>query len=202
MRTDPNALATFDAVVAAIAARAPDRAAVIVDAGCGSGQLLQRLADAGFRDLVGLAYEAPEIAGAALLRGIDLGVAGWAGRVGRQADLLVATDVIEHLENPLLFLRESGLLVRPGGWLVLTFPNVHNLRSIIGYALSGRPSGFFGPNLSPKPLFDQHIWMPNRHVVEFFLQQAGFTGPDWRHIHGRGRLFAQTAMVVARRAGA
>jgi SAM-dependent methyltransferase len=199
MRTDPNAIATFAAVAAEVQQRAPDRTARIVDAGCGSGQLLQALADAGYRELTGLAYQAPDIAGIALHRGIDLSAAGWAAAIGQRFDVLIATDVIEHLENPLQFLREMAAAAADGAWLLLSFPNVHNLRSIIGYALAGRPTGFFGPNLSDKPLYDQHVWMPNDHIVEFYLRVAGFAFVARRYVHGPGRLFSQTQFVVARR---
>ena len=200
MRTDPNALATFAAVVEEAARAFPrPEAAAVLDAGCGQGQLLGLLRGAGFADLTGLAYDPQPAASERVLAGFDLNEPGWAARLDRRFDLLVATDVIEHLANPLQFLREMAQAANPGALLLLTFPNVHNLRSIIGYALQGRPSGFFGPNLSEKPLFDQHIWMPNDHVVDFFLAQTGFAAPARRYVHGSGRLFTQTTMVLSRR---
>jgi SAM-dependent methyltransferase len=200
MRSDPNALATFAAVVAEASRAFPRRHdAAVLDAGCGDGQLLGLLRDAGFRDLTGLAYDDQPSASERVLAGFDLNRAGWAARLDRRFDLLISTDVIEHLANPLQFLREMAAVANPGALLMLTFPNVHNLRSIIGYALQGRPSGFFGPNLSEKPLFDQHVWMPNEHVVNFFLRETGFMPPTRLFVHGRGRLFTQTTMVLARR---
>lgn len=200
MRTDPNALATFAAVVEQAERAFPNPSeAAVLDAGCGEGQLLDLIGRAGFSDLTGLVWDPPSPPDDRIRAGFDLSEPGWAARLGRRFDLLIATDVIEHLANPLQFLREMAAVSNPGALLILTFPNVHNLRSIIGYALQGRPSGFFGPNLSDKPLFDQHIWMPNDHVVDFFLGVTGFSRPTRRYVHGRGRLFSQTTMVLAHR---
>ncbi|MFZ2989920.1 class I SAM-dependent methyltransferase [Ideonella sp.] len=38
-------------------------------------------------------------------------------------DVIVATELIEHLVDPVSFLRKAGSLLRPGGSIVLTTPN-------------------------------------------------------------------------------
>lgn len=197
MRTDPNALATFAAILEEVGRRDPQRQARILDAGCGQGQLLGLLHRQGHRTLTGVGYDIAVPEGASAVPGVDLSLPGWHARAGGSQDILIATDVIEHLLNPFQFLLEMRALAAPGASLLLTFPNVHNLRSRIGYAVSGRPSGFFGPNLSEKPIFDQHVWMPNDHIVDYFLGQTGFRLEGRCYIHGRGRLFTQTAMVMA-----
>lgn len=45
------------------------------------------------------------------------------------ADVVVAVEVIEHLENPRQFARELSRLTKPGGWLVVTTPNQLSLLS-------------------------------------------------------------------------
>ena len=39
------------------------------------------------------------------------------------ADVVVAVETIEHLENPWAFVRELARLCTPGGWVVVTTPN-------------------------------------------------------------------------------
>lgn len=197
---DRNTRAILDAV-AAYATENQDKADAIVDLGCGEGWLLDRLAREGFHALTGIGFEVPELAGIRTVDGIDLCAPGWAGECGLETfRLAISTEVIEHLTNPLLFLQQAHRLLAPGGRLLLTFPNVHNLRSIVGYALAGRFSGFFGPNFNDNhPLFDQHIFIPNIHLIRYFLKIAGFTVIEEGFITGTGRLFSQTAYVVARK---
>lgn len=59
-------------------------------------------------------------------------------------DLVVTIEGIEHLENPSGFLRECARLVRPGGFIVLSTPNVDSIRSRTWAFLRGYPR-FFGP---------------------------------------------------------
>jgi SAM-dependent methyltransferase len=45
------------------------------------------------------------------------------------ADVVVAVETIEHLENPRAFCRELVRLAKPGGWVVVTTPNQLSLLS-------------------------------------------------------------------------
>nr|WP_246152194.1 methyltransferase domain-containing protein [Roseospira navarrensis] len=185
-----------------LTALAPDRAVSVVDLGCGGGEVLGRLAEAGFRDLTGLGWRVSVPAGAARIEEVDLSRAGWAQEmVGRRFDVVVSTEVLEHLVNPYQFLVEARQLLDPDGWLVLTFPNVHNWRSIVGYALAGRFTGFFGPNWAEgHPLHDQHIFIPNHHLVRYFLGLTGFDRVTFSYLYGRSRLSGRTTMVTCRAA--
>lgn len=73
---------------------------------------------------------------------MDLNTPGFASAfAGRTFDLVVALEVIEHLESPLGFLRETAKLTRPGGYVVLTTPNVDNFPSRILFGLRGQLRG-------------------------------------------------------------
>ena len=182
-----------------LAELSPNRAASIVDLGCGGGLLLNRLYELGFRNLAGVGWKIEVPPNACAVPEIDLTVPGWADRLnGRTFDLVVATEVIEHLVNPYQFLVEARRLTASDGRLILTFPNVHSWRSIVGYALAGRFSGFFGPNWNDNhPLFDQHIFIPNMHLIRYFLKLNHFDIVSIRYLHGSGRLTGQTTMVEA-----
>lgn len=54
-----------------------------------------------------------------------------------QFDLVLAVEVVEHLENPWLFLREAVRVLRPGGRLVFTSPNVVSAPSRLLFLRNG-----------------------------------------------------------------
>lgn len=58
------------------------------------------------------------------------------------ADVIVAVELIEHLENPRALVRELVRVVGPGGWIVVTTPNQLSVLSLLTLLLKGRFSGF------------------------------------------------------------
>jgi SAM-dependent methyltransferase len=52
-------------------------------------------------------------------------------------DAIVAAEIIEHLENPRHFARQCGKLLRSGGKLILSTPNVDNLASVVKFLRYG-----------------------------------------------------------------
>ena len=200
MPDDPNSNAIAVAVRRRIVETASNKDAAVADLGCGDGRILADLRADGFSQLTGIGWEFSTPEGAGRYEHLDLSAVGWADQLdGHRFDCVISTEVLEHLVNPYQFLTETRRLIADGGVLLLTFPNVHNWRSIVGYAVSGRFSGFFGPNWNDNhPLYDQHIFIPNMHLVRYFLELAGFTVASVTYLNGRGRLGAQTTMVECR----
>lgn len=105
------------------------KAAAVVDLGCGSGALLKRIGHA-FPDarLVGLDVEPAAIAIAtkrlpsAQFELVDLDRGEKAPDLRGEADAVVCSEVIEHLETPQRALRLAKQLLRSGGRLVVTVP--------------------------------------------------------------------------------
>lgn len=196
---DPNSLAIRAGVSERLRSGPAGPSASVIDLGCGGGLLLGRLVELGFSDIAGVGWTISVPAGGTAVDNVDMTTPGWAERLGgRTFDWIVATEVLEHLVNPYQFLVEARRLAHAKSRLVLTFPNVHNLRSIVGFALNGRYSGFFGPNWNDNhPLFDQHIFVPNMHLVPYLLKQAGFTLSSVDYLNGSSRLFSQTTMIEA-----
>lgn len=197
---DANTRAILESVSRWVLCSGDPAGLAVVDVGCGDGRLLERLRKNGVQHLAGVGWAATMPAEVAVFNGVDLSQAGWSSQLGgRQFDWVVSTEVMEHLVNPFQYLVELRNIVAPEGRLLLTFPNVHNWRSIFGYAVAGRFSGFFGPNFNDNhPLHDQHIFIPNMHLVQYFLKLAGFVITEISWVNGRHRLTAQTTMLVAK----
>lgn len=123
----------LDLVVEAIARR-PGSGRAVLDVGCGDGSFLAHAAarvdrpgaDDGVR-WVGVDYSAHQLAKAAelpyefhrcdLAEGIPLPDASM--------DLVHAAEVIEHVYDPDLLVEECARVLRPGGQLVVSTPNLH-----------------------------------------------------------------------------
>jgi SAM-dependent methyltransferase len=97
----------------------------MLEIGCGTGSRLAELRDRGW-DVQGLE---PDAAAAAIAKEhfhvpVVVGTLDEAGFAGGSFDAITMTHVIEHIADPLPLLRSCKPLLRPGGKLVVTCPNL------------------------------------------------------------------------------
>ena len=98
-------------------------------------------------------------------------------------EAIFSTEGIEHLENHFSFLREMCRVLKPGGILVLTTPNITALRSRVRFF----GSGFFGRDARPlnessrHPL--HHIGLATFPELRYELHVSGFRLVRVRHTH-------------------
>jgi 2-polyprenyl-3-methyl-5-hydroxy-6-metoxy-1,4-benzoquinol methylase len=96
----------------------------MLEIGCASGAFLHKMALKGW-DVQGI-----EFSETAASRSQKLGYPVYAGRIETAPapvelfDLVVGWMVVEHLHNPVQALRNVHAWTQPGGWLVLSVPNV------------------------------------------------------------------------------
>lgn len=104
----------------------------VLDLASGSGAMLARVREVGFRDLHGVERDL-EVFGMPETRipeevsfvGLDLN-GDFASHYSRRFSLIMSSEVIEHLDSPRHFLRQVWQLLEPDGHLLLTTPNVAN----------------------------------------------------------------------------
>jgi 2-polyprenyl-3-methyl-5-hydroxy-6-metoxy-1,4-benzoquinol methylase len=98
-------------------------------------------------------------------------------------DAVFSTEGIEHLENHFAFLREICRILKPGGTLVLTTPNITALRSRMRFFASG----FFGRDSRPlnetkrHPL--HHIGLLTLADLRYALHTSDFELTAVSHTH-------------------
>lgn len=98
----------------------------VLDLAAGTGAMSLRLHDAGFEvtasDIVRENFRLHDrIAFTTLDLNKPFGTVP-----GAPYDLIMAVELIEHLENPRHFLRECRTILKPGGALLITTPNVNS----------------------------------------------------------------------------
>jgi SAM-dependent methyltransferase len=91
-------------------------------------------------------------------------------------DLVVLSEVIEHLESFLPIVREIGRVLRPGGHFVMSTPNIARLHSRLHFFLTGTHKLIrrrVGWDLAPGDLYAYHINPVDFPFLHTVLHQSG-----------------------------
>lgn len=110
-----------DLVLSVVSTEVPVGSSVL-DIACGPGALSRRLLEKGYK--VTAADGFPEVFQFRdLIPFVEQNVEGDWCNVGGGFDAVCAVEIIEHVENPYLFIRRCFAALGPGGVLILTTPN-------------------------------------------------------------------------------
>jgi 2-polyprenyl-6-hydroxyphenyl methylase/3-demethylubiquinone-9 3-methyltransferase len=103
-------------------------------------------------------------------------------------DIVISTEVIEHIYDPRGFLRNCFGLLKPGGTIVLTTPYHGYLKNLL-LAVTGKLDQHF------TVLWDHgHIKFWSRKTIEEVLKETGFTNIEFA---GSGRIpYVWKSMVI------
>lgn len=153
-------------VAAALAAARPEPGLRWLDIGCGRGDLLRRVreewAPAELRGIDPLDWLEDDLRG-----DVDFQVRAGEDLAGLPpADRVLLVEVIEHLEAPWSVLRAAAGLLAPGGWLVLSTPNLATVRHRLELATKGTLTSF-------RPGYDPHLSPALPHVSVRILAEEG-----------------------------
>jgi 2-polyprenyl-3-methyl-5-hydroxy-6-metoxy-1,4-benzoquinol methylase len=166
----------------------------VFDAGCGNGALLHLLKAAGY-SLAGCDASETGIAAAQQMLGDSVRLRrlsvydDLAASFGTDWDVVLSTEVIEHLYAPREFVKRAHALLRPGGTLILSTPYHGYLKNLMLAA-----AGAFDRHFTA--LWDGgHIKFWSYGTLTTLLREANFEG--FRFI-GAGRLpYLWKSMVVS-----
>lgn len=108
---------------------------------------------------------------------------GWPQRISA-CDVISALEVIEHITDTDAFLWRAQQNLKPGGWLVLTTPNINSLRNRVLVPFGVYPAGLEWHNVI------HHVRLYNPSVLAAQLIACGFSnvcvrGISFLPLHGR-----------------
>jgi 2-polyprenyl-3-methyl-5-hydroxy-6-metoxy-1,4-benzoquinol methylase len=89
-------------------------------------------------------------------------------------DGLLLLDVLEHMESANLRLKAYSKMLKPGGWVVISVPNMRYLEAVFQYLVVGDlPEG-------PMGIFDKtHIQFMTHKRLKRWCADAGLTHQKW-----------------------
>lgn len=131
----------------------PWKGKIVLDAGCGTGELAYLIAKRGARHVIGVDYSQEAIAVAKkiyTLPNLEF-VCNDIGSIKGKFDVITTLGTIEHTDDPLGVLKQLKNMLKPKGSLIVTCPNWVNPR---GYML-----------LMLKNLFDAKITLADIHFL-------------------------------------
>jgi SAM-dependent methyltransferase len=134
------------------------RSSRILDLGCGTGAWLKRLHDAGYRDLWGVDRDGTEFGASDIAHFINADLDALDSRLQPTLNfgLVTIIEVIEHVANPRNLIETAAGLLAPGGWMLITSPNIYSLRARLRF-LFGRGMPFFERAGSPISVEPDHL---------------------------------------------
>jgi SAM-dependent methyltransferase len=148
---------------------AVEKSGILIDNGCSTGLFLESAKDAGFT-ASGVEFSKDSAAAARAFTGMDI----YQGRLedvsilAESIDIITMWDVIEHVPFPIETLKKSCALLKPGGLIALSTPNIDGLFPKMSYFLANQLS--YWPH--PEPPY--HLFQFSVSTLSSALEKSGF----------------------------
>ena len=161
---------THQAIADLVAANV-DRQGKLLDLGAYTGALISRLRDRGFGNVLAadLSNHLTEEVDHIWLCDLNTPISETIDQ--HDIDCITAAETIEHLDDPRAFLRQCRALLKPGGKLVISTPNIGFFEGRIKFLLTGEMWGFGAKNYRSQ----RHISAISMGQMPLMLEECGFS---------------------------
>jgi 2-polyprenyl-3-methyl-5-hydroxy-6-metoxy-1,4-benzoquinol methylase len=143
----------------------------VLDLGCGDGRTGKRLFDEGF-EVCALDMDEPKFQ---FKREIPFKAGSLDNPlpyINEEFDYVIFMEVIEHIYNPDFIISEISRILKTGGRLVLSTPNILNLGSRLRFLFEGSYDFFREPTLEYAKHFPEVT--QNTHVIPWRYQELEY----------------------------
>ena len=162
------------AQVAARLAKLQPAPARVLDFGAGEGALSLRLVDAGYQvtavDIDEESFKGPKEIFVPLDFNNKAAVDAFVAANQAKFDVVLGIEIIEHIENPWEYIRSLASMLRPGGIILVTTPNVTSWLSRFCFLFAGRFQHFGDAALSYGHIAPIIPW-----ELDLILKRCGLT---------------------------
>lgn len=97
-------------------------------------------------------------------------------------DLIISSEVIEHLENGRHFLRSLSNSLNENGTIIISTPNLESITSIISFITRGHHSAFWGKN------YPAHITPIAACDLQLMIKETGSLSIEKTYFINNGRI--------------
>jgi SAM-dependent methyltransferase len=182
------------AILDSISAAWSDQAAAgkkLLDLSCGGGHTSELLAQMGFQ-VIATNYGVPRPMSNGIARVGDVDLNCFLPFQSASFDGVDLVEVIEHIENQPQLVREINRVLKPGGTLLVTTPNILNVMSRVRFLFNGFLRGRVRPvHYTSKPGRAHNIYLLHFYELYYLLFHYGFKIVELRktHVKFASRLF-------------
>lgn len=150
----------------------------VLDIGCSSGLLVRMLLDAGYQ-AEGIEMDRQTASWGQEKYGITIHITDLKHCPIAEGTLdgALMMDVLEHTQHPLNFLIQVNRLIRPGGIVMISFPDIRSLESRYWYAMSLLLRRHWLWHTCHVPL---HVWEFTEPTAKAVFEKAGFAVEELR----------------------
>ena len=166
-----------------------NKAAAILDVGCGNGAFLKSLAGDGYNNLAAADLENNlTLATPARFMQLDLSY-DKLPIPDASFDAITAWEVVEHLENPHNFIREAYRTLKSGGYFIVSIPNPFHLMSRLLFLKHGNMPRWTKRNNHITVFTKDLIWKAFMHdyfdLIDTRYHYGEFTYSIFKHFDGK-----------------